>query len=188
MGRRAAEGMPDPARRAFLRGRARPEPAPLRPPWAAEDFETACTGCGDCLSACPEAILVRGAGGLPEVDFARGECSFCRACVEACSEPAFAPEADPPWHLEVRIGEDCLARRGVLCQSCGDSCPEAAIRFAPLLGAAPQPAVDAEACSGCGACVSACPAEAVAVLAADPASGYRHPAGTKGVAAEVGDG
>jgi len=157
-------------RRAFLRGRIAREgtPRPLRPPWAREAFESACTRCGACLAACPEGILHPGDGGFPEVDFRRGtgECTFCAACAASCPEPAFvAAPAGAPWHATARIQETCLALRGVHCQSCGDACGESAITFRPTLGGAPRPAVDAASCTGCGACVGACPVDALVVTA-----------------------
>lgn len=63
------------------------------------------------------------------------------------------------------IGEGCLARAGVHCQSCGDRCPESAIRFRPRLGGPPLPDVGAGLCTGCGDCLAACPAEAVTLEA-----------------------
>ena len=66
--------MVDASRRGFLRGRPRPR-AEIRPPWALTEpaFSARCTRCGDCLTACPQKILVAGDGGFPTVDFARGE-------------------------------------------------------------------------------------------------------------------
>ncbi|MCC4119180.1 4Fe-4S dicluster domain-containing protein, partial [Aromatoleum toluclasticum] len=78
------------SRRGFLRGRFRADPDMLRPPWAVPEgvFEDVCTRCGDCLKACPPAILVSAPGGYPVVDFSRGECSFCGDCVAACKAEA----------------------------------------------------------------------------------------------------
>lgn len=154
----------DPARRALLTGRWR-DPSPPRPPWSlAEDpFTAGCTRCGACLDACPEGILAPGPGGFPAVDFQRGECTFCRACAEACPAALFKPAIEPPWALTAAIGEGCLARRGVVCQSCGEVCEAGAIRFRPRQGGPSLPALDPAACTGCGACVGICPARAVTV-------------------------
>lgn len=155
---------PDLGRRRLFTLKPRNEIAPLRPPWASADaVADRCTRCGDCIAACPEAILTTGDGGFPTVDFSRGECTFCGECAGACGAGVFGATADPPWQAVAVLGEDCLARRGVMCQSCGDACPERAIRFRLTRGTAPQPAVDPQACTGCGACVAVCPADAVAV-------------------------
>jgi ferredoxin-type protein NapF len=68
------------------------------------------------------------------------------------------------------IGEACLARRGVVCRSCGDACPERAIRFPPLLGHVALPVVVADACTGCGDCVAVCPVAAVTLPAVPEAT------------------
>ena len=163
----------DSGRRAFLRGRPRPGPSPIRPPWAvAEGFSTACTRCGTCVPACPEGIVAIGDGGFPAVDFRRGECSFCGACADACPHPVFQ-RTDPatgvargPWDLAAAIAEPaCFSVQRVFCRSCGDVCPQSAIRFRLAPGGAALPVVEQDACSGCGACVSACPAGAVTVRA-----------------------
>ena len=158
---------PDRARRALLRGQLRAKPV-LRPPWALAEaaFSAACTGCDACIAACPPSVLVRGEGGLPEFDPALGECSFCGDCAAACPEPAFIPVADAPWSLRAQPGEACLATRGIVCWSCRDACEAAAIRFAPTRAVA-VPQVDTDLCTGCGACVPACPSSAI-VLSAMP--------------------
>ena len=61
------------------------------------------------------------------------------------------------------IGPACLALRQVVCRSCGEVCDAAAIRFALQPGGVAAPAVDAGACTGCGACRDACPAGAIAM-------------------------
>jgi ferredoxin-type protein NapF len=120
-------------------------------------------GVADCAAACPELILVTAEAGYPSVDFSRGECTFCGACAAACPEPIFAPRAETPWALVAAIGEACLTLRGVVCQSCRDACPTAAVRFELAYRSAPRPRVDAAACTGCGACVGGCPTAAIAV-------------------------
>jgi ferredoxin-type protein NapF len=57
-----------------------------------------------------------------------------------------------------------MPRNGVVCSSCRDACPAQAIHF-PILSRLPLPEVDAEACTGCGACVSVCPVGAIALQA-----------------------
>ena len=62
-----------------------------------------------------------------------------------------------------RVGAGCLARRGIVCQSCRDACPEGAIRFRPRLGRVAEPEVDLAACTGCGDCVAPCPVAAIRI-------------------------
>jgi ferredoxin-type protein NapF len=59
------------------------------------------------------------------------------------------------------ISEVCLARAGVVCQACGDACPEQAIRFAPRRGGPSLPSLDEDRCTGCGDCVPTCPVGAI---------------------------
>lgn len=154
----------DRSRRALLFGRHATHPI-LRPPWAlAEtDFLDACTGCGACIERCPEQVLVRGPAGYPIFDPRLGECTFCGECEQACTPRALDRSAvAEPWdHLAV-VGDACLPRHGVVCATCRDACPERAIRF-PITTAVPVPFVDGDLCTGCGACVSVCPVEAISL-------------------------
>lgn len=154
------------SRRQFLRGDLSGRKAPLRPPWAlTEDaFLAACTRCGDCIKVCPENILML-VRGYPEVRFSQGECSFCGKCRDACRPHALKAEGRP-WSLTAQVAATCLAYRDIVCRSCGDVCGEAAIRFSPRLGGSALPEILADRCTGCGACVSACPAGAVTMAAA----------------------
>jgi len=158
----------DRSRRGLLFGRiASPaEPPPPRPPWSKpeREFLAECSRCLDCVQACPEQVLVRGDGGYPEIDFGRGECTFCQACVQACPAPVFLdPAASKPWNYVASVSDACLGYQGIYCRSCGESCEAGAIRFSLTGLRIPLPSVDAEACSGCGACVAGCPAQAVRV-------------------------
>lgn len=156
-------------RRRLLFGRAAASD-PLLPPWARPvyAFAKACTRCGDCAAACPTRII-DATGLFPVVDFARGECTFCGDCVRACPEPAYDRAAFDdgarPWTLVATIGVSCLARANVVCRTCGDACADRAIRFPPMPGTVPVPHLDAAACTGCGACVGVCPANAITVAA-----------------------
>ena len=157
------EGSVNLSRRGFLRARLVVRDLPLRPPWAIAEpaFIAACTRCDVCVEVCPAHIVVRGDGGFPEVDFSRGECTFCRACLDACKPLALSSVLERPWFVQPEIGAACLAQGNVVCRTCGDACEARAIRFHPRLGAASIPEVEVEICSGCGACVSTCPAQAV---------------------------
>lgn len=147
--------------------------APLRPPWALAEplFLDNCTKCHACISACPEAIIRIGGGQYPVVDFTNGACSFCEACVEACNDHAFSQPTDTrPWQHVASASSDCLAQKGVSCQSCQDSCEPRAISFKPRIGAPSLPEFSDEDCTGCGACLSVCPSNAIVFVGVHGAS------------------
>ncbi|MDX3808472.1 MAG: ferredoxin-type protein NapF, partial [Bosea sp. (in: a-proteobacteria)] len=116
--------------------------------------------CGACLPACPQHLIALDASGRPALDFSVGECSFCGACADACPEPVFDRAIAAFAHVAA-IGPQCFASRGIVCQSCGDACPESAIHFRPRLGGPALPELASDLCNGCGACIAACPAQAM---------------------------
>lgn len=151
------------SRRQFLRGDLSGSASALRPPWALAEaqFLERCDRCGECIIACETGILQAGDGGYPQPNFFHGECTFCARCVAACTSGALARRAGAPWTLKARIADSCLAQRGIVCQVCADPCATRAIRFPPRLATAALPVLDPAACNGCGACVAACPVQAV---------------------------
>ena len=153
----------DNSRRNLLRGVPLSTAAPVRPPGAISEpyFIDGCTACGDCITACPEGIIIGGSAGYPEIDFRRGECTFCTDCVLACPESVLDASIQPPWQLQLRVKDQCLAKKRVICQTCSDVCDQRAIHFPPRLGAVAEPAIQQQDCNGCGACVSACPEDAL---------------------------
>lgn len=157
------------SRRNLLRGRAGVAKLPLRPPGAIPEalFADKCTSCGECIAVCPQDILSKGSGGYPEVDFRQGECTFCSRCIDICAEDALVHEVQPPWRLELRLADSCLAKRQVVCQTCGDACEAEAIRFRPQHGVVAIPIIDQDVCTGCGACIAACPQDALKAVAHD---------------------
>lgn len=161
------------ARRRFLSGRLRSVGGELRPPWALAEaaFEERCNRCGECISACPNGIVAAGSGGFPKVDFGSGECSFCGDCVQACKLGALRMDRLSPWEFRATIGEACLAAHGVECRVCGEACSVAAIRFRPRPGSVAQPHLDAERCSGCGACYAPCPVHAIEISSKPESNG-----------------
>ena len=153
-----------PARRAFLKGRTGGKTFDVRLPWlATHRFVDDCTRCGECLAACPEKVIVPSAGGFPSIDFANGECTFCGACAEACPEPLFDRGRAEPWQFKALISGQCLAKRRVMCRSCEDACALGAIAFKPAARRPPLPEIMSADCTGCGACVSVCPENAIAI-------------------------
>ncbi|MDO5631083.1 MAG: ferredoxin-type protein NapF [Paracoccus sp. (in: a-proteobacteria)] len=151
------------ARRNFLRGRfQRLDDDAMQPPWAVADMVDLCTSCGDCARACPQGIILRDADHRPVVDLHRDACTFCRACADACETGALDPALplDWPWRANVTL-DNCLSAQGVYCRACEDSCDALAIRFRLAVGGRSLPIIDFGQCTGCGACASVCPNQAV---------------------------
>lgn len=88
------------------------------------------------------------------------------------AKPATAiPAAAEPSPIEassrpriVAFAEHCLAFQNVVCRCCGESCTAAAIRFSPRLGAAAEPVLNPDLCTGCGACLPVCPTAALSLI------------------------
>lgn len=102
-----------------------------------------------------------GERGLPSIDPARGGCTFCNACIEAC--PTEALRADRLWPWRAQLRDSCLAFNAIACSTCADFCTTGAISLHPRRGSAPQPQVDQDRCTGCAECVGACPASAISL-------------------------
>lgn len=174
----------DLSRRALFRGRVKSKASapiePIRMPWmiAMDDFIDRCTRCAKCIETCPEGVIKKGDGGFPTVDFQQGECTFCTECVDVCPEPVFKDTATQPWSWVAVISEErsesqpansltfdgvCMAHQGVVCQSCKDVCDVRAIQMRYLSSSTPVPTIDVDICTGCGACVSVCPTDAISM-------------------------
>lgn len=74
-------------------------------------------------------------------------------------------EPDGPRIAVIMIGKCVAFAQNVVCRSCGDTCGEAAIRFAPRIHGAACPVILTERCTACGECAPACPASAIALPA-----------------------
>ena len=136
----------------------------LRPPGGQDEaaFLAACLRCDKCRSVCPQSCVWPSAleDGLiayrmPKIDFHRGYCTFCNACIEVCPTKALG-SFDPALNrigLAVVDRDECIAYRTGGCRVCVDACPYDAI----ALDGGGRPSVDEGLCNGCGACEYACP-------------------------------
>ncbi|MCR9086248.1 MAG: ferredoxin-type protein NapF [Rhodobacteraceae bacterium] len=154
------------SRRGFLRGVSlRDDSRAIRPPGAhPARFAELCTDCDLCVSECPENILSIDATGRPVLDPASGSCTFCGLCAEACPTGALSPDRIADWPWRAQVAPSCLSLNGVSCRSCQDACEADAIRFRLQIGGRAQPVLDTDACTGCGACASVCPAGAISLV------------------------
>ena len=156
----------------------------VRPPGSSHpNFNALCARCGNCMKACPYALIVpdlgaTGVDGLftPVLKFrsknSRQE-NFCfqgcTACTQACPTGAIRllSEAEKK---QIRIGtaridkKACIAwEKGEYCVVCQEFCPYQAIVEVKQKGVN-CPIVDEALCRGCGACESQCPAKPIAIV------------------------
>ncbi len=144
----------------------------IRPPHALPEpeFLIKCTGCGDCISACPHDVvfaLPAGSGlraeTTPALDLLNRGCHMCDGwpCVAACEAEALvrpdqAGEVPPalPRLALVEIDTDtCLAYLGPECGACAHACPvPGALEWEGGI----RPVVKTDICTGCALCREAC--------------------------------
>lgn len=149
----------------FLRGDISGRNNPIRPPWAVSEFlfSSVCDSCGECISHCPVHIIKPGRGNLPIINFSSGECDFCARCVDHCKTDALKKvTGNRPWSIVAKIETSkCIAYNNVECRSCYDPCDFRAIHMTPVIGGVSIPAISFDNCTGCGACFSVCPTQAI---------------------------
>ncbi len=161
---------------AELEDKVAPErQTPLTPPGSLsfDYYAKRCTGCQLCVSECPNGVLRPTTDlmllMLPEMSSERGYCRpECPRCSEVC--PAGAIKlVDQAEKSSIQIGhavfiqKNCVAvTDGVDCGNCERHCPTGAIELVALREDDDEspwvPAVNEEACIGCGACEYVCPA------------------------------
>ncbi|MBE0674299.1 MAG: 4Fe-4S binding protein [Bacteroidales bacterium] len=136
-----------------------------------EHFNSRCTACSLCVSACPKnviqpSLLEYGITGImqPRMDYHKGFCNFeCVICTEICPTGALMPlelEAKKLTQLGVAhfIRDNCIVlTEKTDCGACSEHCPTKAVQMVPFEGTLVIPEVSDDICIGCGACEYACP-------------------------------
>ncbi|OFY67426.1 MAG: hypothetical protein A2V64_08795 [Bacteroidetes bacterium RBG_13_43_22] len=146
---------------------------PVCPPGGGsiEDFNSDCTACSLCITACPNnvlqpALLQYGVKGMmqPVMDYRKSFCTYnCTVCTEVCPTNALRPLALEAKKL-TRIGkvnfikDNCIVKtEKTACGACSEACPTKAVYMIPYEGNLLIPETNVEICIGCGHCEFACP-------------------------------
>jgi formate hydrogenlyase subunit 6/NADH:ubiquinone oxidoreductase subunit I len=154
---------------------------PVVPPGAGslKHMTQHCTGCQLCVSKCPNDVLRPSTNFMnlmqPVMSFEKGYCRpECTRCSEVC--PAGAIKLiDKEEKSGIQIGhavvypDFCLSALGENeCGNCARHCPVGAIEMVP---SDPEddlspsvPAVNENACIGCGACEHLCPVRPLSAI------------------------
>jgi ferredoxin len=148
---------------------------PVTPPGAQGQvrFNTMCTACHLCVSACPTQVLqptyfLYGLTGFlqPRMDYITSFCNFeCTLCGEVCPTGAILPLQKEEKKL-IQLGksffikENCVVyTRNTACGACSEHCPTKAVNMVPYKDKLTIPEVNNKICVGCGACEYACPTD-----------------------------
>lgn len=136
----------------------------LRPPGAIEEprFLESCTGCGECVEACPhESLRILDSDGperkeTPAIYPDEQPCYLCEdfPCIAACEPEALRPVGTPKdVNLGLAVVSHKICTVGQGCNACVAACPMRAIAmdFASL-----SIRVDGDLCVGCGICEHIC--------------------------------
>jgi ferredoxin-type protein NapG len=158
--------------RSFSWNISKTPPLWIRPPGALpeKEFLKKCTGCMDCIKACPHYVIRRAGAELgtsiqetPILLPHENPCLLCAdfPCIKSCTTGALVPfEGKARLGLAVVQEEKCYSSQGQPCEYCRTICPEKpkAIVISQR-GQAAQ--VQTDSCTGCGKCVQLCPAQAI---------------------------
>jgi len=110
-----------------------------------------------CADACEEKIIIIGEDRTPSLDFSKGGCTYCKACLYACT-PGVLSDVNEPIHAAVRINAlKCMSWQDVMCFACKEPCLDNAIAFKGLF----YPEIDTARCTSCGFCIGRCPSDAI---------------------------
>ena len=161
---------------ADLEDKVAPErQTPRTPPGSlsVSNMASHCTGCQLCVSECPNQVLRPSTDLMhlmqPVMSYERGYCRpECNRCSEVCPAGAINP-IDHDEKSSIQIGHAVWIKKncvpitdGVECGNCARHCPAGAIEMVMLDENDEEspmvPAVNEEACIGCGACEYVCPA------------------------------
>lgn len=138
-----------------------------------EHFNSSCTACSLCISACPTRVLQPsfleyGLAGLmqPTMNYSMALCNYdCTRCSEVCPTGAIQPlilETKKITQIGIArfIKNNCVVKtENKDCGACSEHCPTKAVHMVPYINDLVIPEVRDHICIGCGACEYACPAK-----------------------------
>ena len=169
------DSVPSPARRTFLsRFRPKviestlPESQYPRPPWARDNavFLTLCTGCNQCVEACPQKVLKvseelePGLNGLPVLSLDHNICDLCGSCAKTCETGALSLLNGNMHQAVAEFNNHCESGYGQPCRMCVEACELGALSVEKNQ----KPKVDANLCTGCGKCGLSCYSRAISMV------------------------